>query len=81
MKYKCADDIYRVLHERMQACPYWGGDDMASLWHSSDPLTQEAIGFLRLFNAALDDAPDGWIGVGRITYAESVLMDAQKGLN
>lgn len=75
MKYKCADDIYRVLFDRMEAKSFYGRDDKE--WLDKDPLTQEAIGFLRLYRGAIDNPPDGVIGVGCITYAEGVLRAAQ----
>lgn len=79
MKYKCADDLYQVLFDRMEANPFYGRE--ASEWFGNDPLTQEAIGFLRVYNDALNNSPDGVVGVGRITYAEKMLISAQKGVN
>ena len=74
MKYKCADDIFQVLHDRMDALPV--GVDGRD-WYAQDQLTQEAIGFLRLYREALDNPPEGVVGVGCITYAEGVLRAAQ----
>lgn len=74
------EQVYQVLHERMEAMPYPMGDPRESVWYAQDHATQDAIRLLRVYRDALDNAPDGVVGVGRITYAERKLAEAQGGV-
>lgn len=82
------EQVYQVLHDRMEAMPYKGVDygdpfsdsSLAIAWYAQDHATQEAIRLLRVYRDALDNAPDGVVGVGRITYAEKKLAEAQGGV-
>ena len=76
MKYKTCDDLMSALLDRMNTNPYAGKE--ASQWFENDPETQEAVSLWRKYNSAIKNPPEGVVGVGRITYAEGVLMEAQK---
>lgn len=59
-------------------------DELTYAWFETpEPVSAEAIGtFQALFQVyydALNNPPDGVIGVGAITYAEHVLQEYQKG--
>lgn len=73
-------EVYQVLHHRMNDMPYQDDSLSAVVWYAQDPETQEAIRLLRVYRDALDNAPDGVVGVGRITYAERKLAEAQGGV-
>jgi hypothetical protein len=81
MKYKTADDLLVDLLKLMDALPQGLSSAEARIWYSEDPATQELTRLWRVYQDALCDAPEPCIGVGRITYAEGVLVNAQKGLN
>lgn len=74
------EQVYQVLRDRMDAMPYPVGDPREGVWYAQDRETQDAIRLLRVYRDALDDAPDGVVGVDRITYAERKLAEAQGGV-
>lgn len=79
MKYKTCDDLMTALLERLDALPLGLSGVEAQLWFEQDNTTQELSGLWEVYRTALADAPQPYVGVGRITYAESVLQAAQKG--
>lgn len=78
MKYKTVDDLMSALLDRMDALPNGLTSDGAKQWYAQDTATQELTRLWRVYQDAEANAPEPYIGVGRITYAEGVLVEAQK---
>ena len=79
MKYKTCDDLMTALLGRLDALPSGLTSAEAKQWYEHDPTTQELTDLWWKYNEALISAPQPYVGVGRITYAEGVLQAAQKG--
>ena len=82
MKLTCYDDIFAALMGRMEACDAAGVDPSspaATVWYAADPETVRLVELHRVYQNALNyaSARDGWVGVGRITFAEAALVEAQ----
>ena len=80
MKLTCYDDIFAALMTRMDACRNDGidlGSDEAGEWYQNDAETQRLKKLHTVYQNALDYAPSGYVGVGRITFAEAALVEAQ----
>lgn len=82
MKLTCYDDIFAALMDRMDACAAAGVDTAspaAAAWYDADPETVRLVELHSVYHNALNyaSARDGWVGVGRITFAEAALVEAQ----
>lgn len=78
---KTHDDILIAMIARMDACCAAGIDLIspeAKAWYDADAETQNLKRLLKVYHAAQDEASKhGWVGVGRITFAERALCAAQ----
>ena len=74
-------DIFAALYCRMDACDAAGVDTMspaATEWYAADPETQRLMELHRVYQSAFDySSKHGYVGVGRITFAEAALIEAQ----
>lgn len=69
------------VRQRIEACRSACGDDLEAQheWYDNDAETVQLRKLMSVYYGALEDPPDGVIGVGAITYAEMKLVEAQKG--
>ena len=78
---KTHDDILTAMIARIDACKAAGIDLIspeAKAWYAADVETQNLKRLLKLYHAAHAEASKyGWVGVGRITFAERALCAAQ----
>ena len=82
MKLTCYDDVFAALMGRMDACRDAGVDTMspeATVWYENDPETIRIKHLHTVYQNALDyaGAHTNYVGVGRITFAEAALIEAQ----
>lgn len=77
MKYKTMDDIFKGLYSRMKALPDGLSSKQAIAWYAADAETQHLANLNQVYQSALHSAPQPYVGVGRISYAEQMLQQAQ----
>jgi hypothetical protein len=75
-KYKTIDDLEKAIVEYTeQFC--------AEVWPSlkDTPEVREFNHIFKVYRDAYNNPPDGVIGVGKITYAEQKMIEAQEGVD
>lgn len=78
------EQLCNALFSRLRACDKAVGVTPADLearkaWHLNDPESQRVSALIRLFHDALDEAElYGYVGVGKIDFAEERLRRAQE---
>jgi hypothetical protein len=73
-KYKTVDDLTRALVEYTQQ---FSEEVWPSMGNTKE--IQELSYLTKVYRDAYSNPPDGVIGVGKITYAEQKMIEAQEG--
>jgi hypothetical protein len=75
-KYKTTDDLTRAIVEYTQQFS-------EEVWPSlkGTPEILEFSHLIKVYRDAYNNPPEGVIGVGKITYAEQKMIEAQEGID